>query len=169
MARWLSVSVLAVIVGSTPVHAEDLSSRLEQLERESAARPAPDPEPEPASARPASSSAPAAEPPAPAAPADPGPTPGPAAGRFGEIQERRARGYREAAAAAGRRVAKYEQRAKDDPALREQVRADAAERDLNARKADDVFKSGTEEYRAAYDEWLASEATPPTGEAEPEP
>jgi hypothetical protein len=148
MASWLCIVALALALSAGPARAEDLSTRLEQLQRESAGRPAPEP---------AAVEAP------PAAPAAT-----PASARLKEIQTRRARGHRERAAAAARRVAKRAE--SPDPASAARNAADERERDLYARKAEDVFRPGTEEYQAAYDEWLATEPSsaepPPPGEGE---
>lgn len=134
--------VLALVLVAGPLRAEDLSQRLEALEREAATRPPPAP-------------APALEPSPPAAPsAAPAP---PAKSRLNEIQQRRARGHRERAAAAAQRAAKLE--SSPQASETERVRIER-ERDLYAKKAEDVFRAGTAEYQAAYDEWLASEPTP---------
>jgi hypothetical protein len=124
---------LALLLLAAPLRAEDLSERLEALEREAASRPAP-----------------VAEPTAPAPPA--APAAAPIQSRFNEIQQRRARAHRERAAAAAQRAAKLEGSPSASAAERE--------RDLYAKKAEDVFRAGTAEYQAAYDEWLASEPAP---------
>lgn len=155
MPRWLCIALLAASVAAPLAPAEDLSRRLEELERETA-RSAPAPTAEPAALAPESIAA---------------PTPGPAAGRLGEIQERRAREFRERAAKAARRAAIPEPSASPDPAVAAQMHADEHERDRYARKAEDVFRPGTADYQEAYEEWLASQGSseaPAEPEAEPD-
>jgi hypothetical protein len=153
MAKRLRSVFLVLAVAATPAGADDLSSRLEELEREAAKR---------AVATPAAPDADAiATEAAPARPATPH------AARLTEIQNRRAKAYRERAAAAARRAAAAESgAARAEPA---KIEADRRDGQLYARKAEEVFRPGTAEYQAAYEEWIASEAPAAVPGPEPEP